>query len=227
MVPAVLNWATPPERANRLSLDPKAFCLTLGETTASLGVRADSELLSGMLLPTKNFSFSVCGFYVTRYIGTSVLVGGNWTCAFNVRHELLQRHFLLQQFQLSFEFPYLLGKCHSFLNFWLSYRKEGVQELTSVICTACTMPRVNVIRKPDSTGRTTLTESTPVPTCTGGINPKFEPREHEQTSMVLFTKNPLQFQCPKCNRLKQRIDVPISDYDEGMKSLAKKLGWLQ
>ncbi len=27
----MLNWATPPERANRLSLCPKAFCLTLGK----------------------------------------------------------------------------------------------------------------------------------------------------------------------------------------------------
>jgi len=52
-VPAMLNRATPPERANRLSLDPKAFCLTLGEATASLGVRTSSELPSDMFLPTK------------------------------------------------------------------------------------------------------------------------------------------------------------------------------
>ena len=126
---AVLNRATPPERANRLSPN---FCVLLSlEETVPAGVLSGSvDVFSVILISTKKSSFLRLGCCVTRYIGTSELVGGNWTCAFDVRHELLQRHFLLQQFQLSFEFPYLLGKCHSFLNFWLSYRKKGVQELT-------------------------------------------------------------------------------------------------
>ena len=81
---AMLNRATPPERWRSLSLKTKAFCLTLGETTASLGVRSGSELLSDMFLPTKNFSASSYGFIVSRYIGTLVLVGGNWASALNV-----------------------------------------------------------------------------------------------------------------------------------------------
>jgi hypothetical protein len=51
--------------------------------------------------------------------------------------------------------------------------------------------------------------------------------KHAETLMVLFIKNPLQFQCPTCKRVKQRIDAPVSDWKEEMKDDAKKRGWIK
>ncbi len=69
-----------------------------------------------MVFPTKSFSVLGCGFIVTGYIRTRVSSGGNWASAFDISYELFQTHALLQEFQLPFEFRYLLGESHSFLD---------------------------------------------------------------------------------------------------------------